>query len=301
MEWFIIVLTLTGLAVGGHHFVIGAVAIGKRCGMSPVLVGATIVAFGTSLPEWGVSVAAAWRGFTELSVGNVIGSNVCNVCLILGLAAVLSPMRVSRDSLTHDGLLMLFATGLLLLVCVDGTIVRAEGALLLVIGIGATVYFIATRRENSEPETYFHWWDLPRALLALVLVLLCSHYFVEAAGNFAQQSGISEWTIGVTIAAIGTSLPELVTTLAAVFHKQTGLVIGNVLGSSTFNILFVLGSAASVQPLNIVHFDLWQAGIFMGLMILVLGFLWSRMKISRWEGATLVAAGSVWYLLDLST
>jgi cation:H+ antiporter len=301
MEWFIIVLTLTGLAVGGHCFVIGAAAIGNRCGMSPVLVGATIVAFGTSLPEWGISVTAAWRGFTELSIGNVVGSNVCNVCLTLGLAAVLSPIRVPRDSLTHDGLLMLFATGLLLLVSIGGTIKRAEGVLLLVIGIGATVYFVVKRRENSDTEAHFHWWDLPQALLALVLVLLCSHYFVEAVGSLAQQLGISEWTIGVTIAAIGTSLPELVTTLVAVFHKQTGLVIGTALGSSTFNILFVLGSAASVQPLRIMHFELLQAGIFMGLMIVVLGFLWSTMKIARWEGATLVALGVVWYLLDLST
>ena len=300
MEWFIIVLTLTGLAVGGHCFVIGAAAIGNRCGMSPVLVGATIVAFGTSLPEWGISVTAAWRGFTELSIGNVVGSNVCNVCLTLGLAAVLSPIRVPRDSLTHDGLLMLFATGLLLLVSIGGTIKRAEGVLLLVIGIGATVYFVVKRRENSDTEAHFHWWDLPQALLALVLVLLCSHYFVEAVGSLAQQLGISEWTIGVTIAAIGTSLPELVTTLAAVLHKQTGMVIGNVLGSSTFNILFVLGSAASIQPLNVVHFTLWQAAIFMGLMTLVLGMLWSSRKISRWEGATLVMLGSAWYLLDLS-
>ncbi len=120
MEWFLILLTLTGLAIGGHHFVIGAAAIGKRCGMSPILVGATIIAFGTSLPEWGVSVTAAWRGLTELSVGNVVGSNICNLCLILGLSAVLSPMRVSRELLTHDGLLMLFASGMLLLVCVGG-------------------------------------------------------------------------------------------------------------------------------------------------------------------------------------
>jgi cation:H+ antiporter len=210
-------------------------------------------------------------------------------------------MRVARDSLTHDGLLMLSATGLLLWVCFDGAIERDEGVLLLVIGIGTVTYFVVTRREDSEPETRFHWWDLPRALLALGLVLLCSSFFVEAAGNLAQQFGISEWTIGVTIAAIGTSLPELVTTLAAVFHKHAGMVVGNVLGSNTLNILFVLASAATVRPVAIAHFDLWHAAIFMGLMIAVLAVLRSGMTISRWEGAMLLALGATWYLLDLST
>ena len=300
MEWFIIALTLAGLAVGAHYFVVGAAAIGKRCGMSPAMVGATIVAFGTSLPEWGVSVAAAWRGFTDLSIGNVVGSNVCNVCLILGLAAALSPIPVTRECLKLDGSLMLLATALFFAVCSGGLIGRAEGILLLALGLVATAFFVATRRDNSNQETPFHWWDVPRAVAALALVLISSHYFVEAAEGVAHRLGVSEWTIGITIAAIGTSMPELVTTLAAALHKRTEMVIGNVLGSNTFNILLVLGSAASIQPLDSSHFGFWRAAIFVGLMILVLGLLWSGMKITRWEGVSLVALGSVWYALSIS-
>ncbi|MDA1052949.1 MAG: sodium:calcium antiporter, partial [Planctomycetota bacterium] len=247
MEWLTLILAMVGLAVGGHHFVLGASAIGQRCGMSPVLVGATIVALGTSLPEWGVSVVAALEGFTDLSVGNVVGSNICNVCLILGLSAMLSPLPVSRDSLTRGGTLMLVATALLLAVSAGGTIVPAEGFLLLAVGVGAMALFVATRRENSDSETPFHWWEIPRAVVALGVVLASSHVFVGAAEEMARRWGVSEWTIGITVAAIGTSLPELVTSLAAVLRKQTAIVIGNVLGSNTLNILFVLGSAASQQ------------------------------------------------------
>ena len=298
MEWLTLILALVGLAVGGHHFVLGASAIGQRCGMSPVLVGATIVALGTSLPEWGVSVVAALEGLTDLSVGNVIGSNVCNVCLILGLSAMLSPLPVSRDSLTRDGALMVIATALLLAVSAGGKIVRVEGFLLLAVGGGAMALFVMTRRENSDSETPFHWWEIPRALVALGVVLASSHVFVGAAEGVARRWGVSEWTIGITVAAIGTSLPELVTSLAAVLRKQTGIVIGNVLGSNTLNILFVLGSAASIRTMNSEHFSLWEAGLFGAVMLLVLGFLWSKMTVSRCEGAALFAVGTGWYVLD---
>lgn len=301
MDWLIIGLTLIGLTAGGHYFVIGASAIGRHIGMSPALTGATIVAFGTSLPEWGVSVAAAWQGHGDLSVGNVVGSNVCNVCLILGLAAVLSPMRVARDSLTRDGVLMLVATALLLVVCMGGMIQRFEGALLLAVGAMAAVVITVTSRKNGETKTPFHWWDVPRSVLALVLVLVSSRYFVEAAGSLARRFEVSEWTIGITVAAVGTSLPELVTSLAAVMQKRHGMVIGNVLGSNTFNILFVLGTAASIQPMGSAHFAPSQAAFFVVLMALVAGFLWTRMRISRWEGVILFVLGSMWYLVDMST
>ena len=301
MEWFIIALTLTGLVVGGHYFVIGAAAIGRHFGMSSALTGATIVAFGTSLPELGVSVAAALQGHTDLSVGNVVGSNVCNACLILGLAAIVSPMQVAREALTRDGVLMLVATGLLLIVCVGGMIHRVEGGLLLAVAVLATAVVMVTSRKNGEATTPFHWRDVPTSVLALVLVLVSSRYFVVAAASLARRLEVSEWTIGITVAAIGTSLPELVTSLAAAMQKRHGMVIGNVLGSNTFNILFVLGTAASIQPMGSAHFSAWQAAIFAALMGLVVGFLWTRMRVSRWEGAILFVLGSMWYLVDMAT
>ena len=299
-DWIIIVGTLVGLAVGGHLFIVGAAAVGQRCGMSPVLVGATIVAFGTSLPEWAVSVVAAWQGHTALSAGNVVGSNVFNVCLILGLAAVLFPLPVTRDSLTHDGVLMLLATALFLAVTFGGLITRIEGILLLVVGCISTGYFLVTRRGEADDRRPYHWWEFPRAVCGLVLVLLSSHFFVVAAESVARRQGISDWTIGITVAAIGTSLPELVTALAAVAHRHGGMVIGNVLGSNAFNILFVLGTASCIRPVEIAHFSVWQAATFGGLMLVVFALLASAMRLARWEGILLFVLGLAWYAFDLA-
>lgn len=300
MEWLILVLTLCGLAVGGDHFVASASAIGKRLGMNPVLIGATIVAFGTSLPEWGVSVSAAWRGLTDLSAGNVVGSNVCNVALILGLSALVLPLRVTRDALYRDGTMMLIATALFIFFAFSGEITRTEGALLLVVGLVATIASIIWQRDGDDQKTLFHWWDVPRAIFALALVLVSSHYFVNAAELIARNFGISEWIIGLTIAAIGTSLPELATSLAAVKKNEPGMLIGGLLGSNTFNILFVMGTAASINPMSGANFPVIDAAIFAGLMIIVVGFLWTGMKVSRLEGGILFALGLVWYAFNIA-
>jgi len=296
MEIPIIVVSLAGLALGGHHFVAAAAAVGRRLGMSPLLVGATIVAIGTSLPEWAISVGAALRGYSDLSVGNVVGSNVCNVALVLGLAAMVTPLAVGRAAVLRDGAVMLAATGLLIAVTADGVITRPEGALLLGLAVLTVLALVATGPSEPEPESAFHWWEVARALGGLALVLVSSHFFVVAAKGLADTMGIPEWLVGVTVAAIGTSLPELVTSLAAAFQGRAGIVVGNVLGSSTMNVFFVLGTAAALRPMQVGQFAVPDAAIFAALMLLPCAFLWTQLRVTRWEGGVLFAVGLAWYV-----
>lgn len=291
-----LLLTLAGLAVGGHLFVAAASAIGRRCGMGPVLIGATIIAIGTSLPEWAISVGAAWKGLSGLSVGNVVGSNVCNVGIVLGLAALITPLTVSRKSVFRDGLFMLLATGMLVAMAVEGSITRLEGVLLLLMALVVIVVSVATGRAEPGPEARFRWWDVPQAIFGLVLVIAASHFFVEAAAKLAVRFGVSDWIIGVTVAAIGTSLPELVTSLAAAAQKQHGIIVGNVLGSSTMNIFFVLGSAAVIQPMDTTDFTMAGGLVFAALMVLPVVFLATQLRLLRWEGAVLLLVALGWYV-----
>jgi len=296
MEILILLLTLIGLAVGGHLFVLAASAIGRRCGMSHVLIGATIIAIGTSLPEWAVSVGAAWKELPGLSVGNVVGSNVCNMGIVLGLAALITPLAVTRRAVARDGLFMLLATGMLLVMAVEGSINRLEGVLLLVMALVVIVVAIATGRSEPEAETRFRWWDIPLAIFGLALVIVSSHFFVEAAEKLATRFGVSEWIIGITVAAIGTSLPELVTSLAAAAQKQHGIIVGNVLGSSTMNIFFVLGSAATIREMDTTSFTMAGALVFAAMMVLPVVFLATQWKLVRWEGAVLLLVALGWYV-----
>ena len=306
IDVLIIILTLVGLGVGGHYFVSGAAAIGKKCGLSPVVIGATIVAMGTSLPEWAISVIAAYNGVTDLSVGNVIGSNVCNICIILGLAGLVSPLDVHRDSLVRDSTIMVIATGLMILFAADGQLGGYEGYVLLA-GTGLTLFVILRYgKEESETVEEFHWWQIPVALGALALILVSSHFFVASAMNIADALGVAPWIIGITVAAIGTSLPELVTSLAAAWHRHTGMIIGNVIGSNIMNIFLVLGSAASIKTLDTSEFRFadidsfggfmaHQAVTFCALMVLAVALLATGRRLERWEGGVLLAAGLGWY------
>ena len=295
----IILATLVGLGIGGHYFVSGAAAIGQKCGLSPVVIGATIVAIGTSLPEWAISVIAAFNDAADLSVGNVVGSNICNVCIVLGLAALVAPIEVHRRSLVRDAIIMLSATALLIVFSLDNKIDRFEGSILLLCGALTVAAILKLGKEDVEPVESFHWWQIPGAVLALVLILVSSHFFVTSAVAVAERLEVSEWAIGLTVAAIGTSLPELVTALAAAWQRKTGMIVGNVIGSNIMNIFFVLGSAASVQVLDTSKFTVQQASSFTILMMLSVALLYTDNLLKRWEGILLLAAGFGWYAMEL--
>lgn len=291
---------LTLLCVGGDALVRGASALALRFGLSPLAVGLTVVAFGTSAPELVVSLGAALSGAADIAVGNVVGSNIANVALILGLAALVRPASVHSRVLKLDGPLVLLVSLGLLAALIDGEVSRPEGFALLV---GLLVYVTHTLRsalrepaaDSSDPEPL----EAPRPAhlrksLAFILgglagLMLGGHLLVNAAVEAATALGVSEATIGLTVVAVGTSLPELATSVVAAWRGQGDIAVGNVVGSNLFNILGILGTTALVTPLplgNVGWFSLWT---MVALALLLLPLLLTRSRVSRWEGGLLVA------------
>jgi cation:H+ antiporter len=299
IDVLIILATLIGLGIGGHYFVSGAAAIGQKCGLSPVVIGATIVAIGTSLPEWAISVIASFRGSADLAIGNVVGSNICNVCIVLGLASLVAPIEVHRKALVRDAIIMLSATALLIVFTLDGQIDRFEGSILLLCGAMTVVVILKLGHEEVDPVESFRWRQIPIAIFALVLILVSSHFFVQSAVVLAKQMEVSEWAIGLTVAAVGTSLPELVTAMAAAWQRRTSMIVGNVIGSNIMNIFFVLGSSASVKALGASQFNTRQAISFTILMALSVILLYTGNVLKRWEGVLLLVAGFGWYAMEM--
>ena len=275
------------LFAGGEALVRGAVSLAQRLNVSPLLIGATVVAFGTSMPELVVTLQAALRGSTGIAFGNVIGSNVANLMLIFGLAIVITPVMVSKRAVVRDGGALIGATALLTVFVYMGTLVAWQGAVMLILlGVLTCASYWHERRlgghvgalHRHEAEERQH---LPRsawlagllALAGLAGVSVGAHLMVGAATIIARGLGITETVIGITVVAVGTSLPELATTVVAAYRKHADVALGNVLGSSLFNILAILGVVTVVTPLpvpdEILHLDIWVLAAITGLVIAV--------------------------------
>jgi K+-dependent Na+/Ca+ exchanger related-protein len=296
----LILLSVLVLWGGAVWIVESAARIARRLGLSDLVIGLTVVAIGTSSPEFAVTVGAALKGQGDISVGNVIGSNIFNLGFILGGVAMVRAIATSRTMVMRDGGVLIAITLLLLLFFLDLHIARWEGMILLallVLYIGSLLYF----REAIEdaPPGEFRWYEVPRLLIGLALVIGGGHFMVEAAVALARMVGISEWAIGVTIVAAGTSAPEFATSLVAVLRGRHGISAGNLIGSDIFNLLGVLGLAATIRPMTVdpsVYSSLWMLA---GMVALVVIFLmrtgWS---LSRWEGALLVLINLIRWILD---
>jgi len=296
----LILLSVLVLWGGAVWIVESAARIARRLGLSDLVIGLTVVAIGTSSPEFAVTVGAALKGQGAISVGNVIGSNIFNLGFILGGVAMVRAIATSRTMVMRDGGVLIAITLLLLLFFLDLHIARWEGMILLallVLYIGSLLYF----REAIEdaPLGEFRWYEVPRLLIGLALVIGGGHFMVEAAVALARMVGISEWAIGVTIVAAGTSAPEFATSLVAVLRGRHGISAGNLIGSDIFNLLGVLGLAATIRPMTVdpsVYSSLWMLA---GMVVLVVIFLmrtgWS---LSRWEGALLVLINLIRWILD---
>jgi cation:H+ antiporter len=296
----LILLSVLVLWGGAVWIVESAARIARRLGLSDLVIGLTVVAIGTSSPEFAVTVGAALKGQGDISVGNVIGSNIFNLGFILGGVAMVRAIATSRTMVMRDGGVLIAITLLLLLFFLDLNIARWEGMILLallVLYIGSLLYF----REAIEdaPLGEFRWYEVPRLLIGLALVIGGGHFMVEAAVALARMVGISEWAIGVTIVAAGTSAPEFATSLVAVLRGRHGISAGNLIGSDIFNLLGVLGLAATIRPMTVdpsVYSSLWMLA---GMVVLVVIFLmrtgWS---LSRWEGALLVLINLIRWILD---
>ena len=305
IEILIIVLCIAGLWIGGSWIVESAARIARKVGMSELVIGLTIVAIGTSAPEFAVTIAAALSGSADISVGNVVGSNIFNLGFILGGVALVAGIPTTRKLVTRDGGMLIATTLLLLFLLRDLQLALWEGILLLVLLISYVTFLIVQRDDSSVeteelPDGDFTWKDVPMLVGGIALIVTSGHFLVDAATVIALALGISEWVIGVTIVAAGTSAPELATSLMGVLRGKHGISIGNLIGSDLFNLLGVLGLAAIISPLTVESAAFGSMFLLTGLVVLVVIMLRTGWRLSRWEGGLLIAINLARWIMDFT-
>ncbi|MEM7801135.1 MAG: sodium:calcium antiporter [Chloroflexota bacterium] len=304
VNWLIVAATVAGLWFGGIWIVNAAARIARQIGMSELVIGLTIVAIGTSAPEFAVTIIAALNGQSDISVGNVVGSNIFNLGFILGGVAMVSAIPTTRKLVTREGGMLIGATALLLILLGDLELALWEGVILITVLVSYIGYLLYKRDggDTAEelPDGEFSWWDIPMLIAGTALILTSGHFLVESASEIARHFGLSEWVIGVTIVAAGTSAPELATSLIGVLRGRHGISIGNLIGSDLFNLLGVLGVAAIINPMTVTdsaYSSLWLlAALVVGVVILMR----TGWKLSRWEGGLLVVVNLIRWVIDLS-
>ena len=289
------------LYFGANWLVQGAITLALHLGLSPLIVGLTVVALGTSVPEALVSVRAAIGHQGGIALGNVIGSNILNIALILGLSAFFSPLKVDSHLVKADVPLLAGATFMLVVLLEDFQISRMEGAFLLLCIIGYVAGNIITVKRISPEENKIEgvevpedhsknlWRDISFLFIGLIALAFGSNFLVTGAVDLARILGLSEALIGLTVVSIGTGTPEMATALMAAYRKRADLAIGNAVGSNLFNIMFVLGIAALVVPLDgkgISSIDLY---VMLGVTILLLPTVWTGRILDRKEGFLFLA------------
>jgi cation:H+ antiporter len=286
------------LYVGGEALVRAAAALGKRMHMSPLVAGLTIVAFATSAPELAISIGAAINDLPALAIGNVIGSNICNLGLILGITAIIQPAPVRRTLVRRDVLVMAITTLLVPGLLIDGELTRAEGVLLLLC-MAAFVFLTvwqsrATRHERTAEE---HTVPILSNNLLLNLALIVagvamlvagSRLFVDASVTIAGVIGVPNAVVGLSAAAIGSSLPELTASIVAARHGQPEMAAGNLIGSNVFNLLLILGATSILRPLALRSVTVVDLAVMIGVTALALILMLTRTELHRREGAVLV-------------
>ncbi len=295
IDILIIVVCILIITKGATWLVDSSVKIARHFGISELVIGLTIVAMCTSAPEFGVTILAALRGMGDISVGNIVGSNIFNLGFILGGTSVIHSLKTNKKVVFRDGIFLFTGTLLLTAFLWDLTLGRVEGVILFILLFGYLGY-LYWRKETVEAETHtdrLRWFDPALLILGMGMVLGGSHFLVESAVDLAKVMGISEWAIGVTIVAAGTSAPEFATSLVAALRGHHGLSVGNLIGSDIFNVFGVLGLAAIMRNLP-VDIGARSNLIMLGLMVMiVLVFMRTGWRVSRWEGIALVSIGLV--------
>ena len=303
------------LCIGGYAIVSGGVSLAKKIRISSMIIGLTVVAYGTSTPELAASLLAAFNSHTELILGNIVGSNISNIGMVIGISAIFTPLLISKITVSRWIPIMIGVSLLVVAMSYDGEVSQVDGAILITALIGFTVYTIKTvkkqkiqQNENIENEElegeYFlskykietYPQSIGLIIVGVILLFLGGHLTVDGAVNIAESLGLSQLVIGVVIVAIGTSLPELITSIIAIAKKQTDIGVGNIVGSNIYNILLILGVSSALVGIPVVP-DVFSNYYIMIAFSLVL-FIGFRKYIPRFVGVGLTIA-FIAYLISL--
>ena len=295
---------------GADRMTEGASSIARSLNISEIVIGLTVVAMGTSMPEFFVSLMSAIKGTSDMAVANVVGSNIFNTLLIIGTAALVAPMTISKGTVRRDIPFAVMASMAMLVFFYDGEMSRWDAALLFV---GFIVFMIVTLSKKKSPEEetlkapaepvsllgrlkpYFF------VLLGLACLISGSSVFVDGATNIARSLGVSDAVIGLTIVAGGTSLPELATSVVAATKGKSAIAIGNVIGSNVFNILMILGITGVIMPMDIMGLTVVDYSVMLGSVVLLWLFSYTKYTVARWEGAVMVAIFIAYIAFTAST
>lgn len=284
---------------GADRLTDGAVAVAEKMKMPQIVIGLTIVAMGTSMPEFCVSLVSALKGTTDLAVGNIVGSNIFNTLLIVGVSAWVAPMTILKSTVRKDIPFALFASVILLIMCLDGNISRLDAGILFVLFLVfmyVTLKGAKTKDDDTTAKTdsiednkkpMAAWLSIVWIIVGLACLIGGSNLFAEGATKVAEHIGVSEAVIGLTIVAGGTSLPELATSVVSARKGNSGIAIGNVLGSNVFNILAILGVTGVITPMHLQGITMLDLSMMVFSTLLVWLFSFTKYKIARWEGIVL--------------
>ncbi|MDO5758626.1 MAG: calcium/sodium antiporter [Rhodobacterales bacterium] len=294
MDYLYLFAGLVGLFFGGEALVRGSVDIARRMAISPLLIGLTVVGFGTSTPELLVSVDAALRGVPDIAIGNIVGSNIANILLIVGLTALIWPIKIMGATLRRDTAVMMAAALVLVPIFAIGQLGRPAGFLLVA---SLTTYLIWAYRQASAAVVEDLDGPAPTSNLVsglwviggLGALMVGARFMVDGAVSIARDHGVSEAFIGLTIVAVGTSLPELATSLIAAFRRESEIAIGNIVGSNIFNVLGILGVTAVISPIPVTsRFLIFDLPIMIAVSLVLTGLLLSRQVIGRGVGVVML-------------
>lgn len=296
--WAQVLLLIFGIVVvlkSADWLTNGAVGLATKLGISQIVIGLTIVAIGTSMPEFFVSIVSAIKGTPDLAVGNIVGSNIFNVLLIVGVAATVAPIAIQRATVRRDIPIAIVASIMLTFMMFDDNISRTD-ALILFAAFIAFIWITlrnskndANEKDASTEKVIPTWKSVLFIIFGLVGLVLGSNIFVDNASSLAHGWGISDAVIGLTIVAGGTSLPELATSAVAARKGDSGIAIGNVLGSNVFNILMILGLTGIISPMHIQNITYIDMAVMVISMALFWLFSFTKLRVERWEGCVLIA------------
>lgn len=303
LQFFLLIVGFVLLVKGADFFVDGSSSVARMLKVPSLIIGLTIVAMGTSLPETSVSVSAAIAQKNELAISNAVGSNLFNLMIVCGVCALFCPLTVQKSTLLKEYPMSVGAAVLLLIFGMTGMLVgRPEGAVLLICFAAFIVWMVlsalkarktladADASEDAEAKKLLPVWACILCILGgAAAIIFGGNLVVDSASKIAAAFGMSDTLIGLTIVAFGTSLPELVTSVVAAKKKEVDMALGNVIGSNLFNILMVLGISGTISPMSFTAENAVDLAVLIGFSVLVWAFCWAKKRLARWQGSVMVA------------